>query len=108
MVVVKSARKGGASGGFRLWCSQGPYEMTEIHLEDTYSDDENPRQPCQIVRETYANTSPENRKLIDDEAEAIHMITNGISNEIYSTMDACPNAKEIRIAIERLQEKRVY
>nr|GEX11167.1 hypothetical protein [Tanacetum cinerariifolium] len=33
------------------------------------------------------------------------MILNGISNDIYSIMDACPNAKEIWIAIGRLQQR---
>ncbi|GKB56443.1 hypothetical protein Tco_0912629 [Tanacetum coccineum] len=73
---------------------EGPYKMTENQLEDTHSNDENRRQPGQIVKETYANTSPENQKLIDAEAEAVHMILNGIGNDIYSTVDAClPMAK---------------
>ncbi|GJW74185.1 hypothetical protein Tco_0133555 [Tanacetum coccineum] len=64
-------------------------------------DDENPRKPGEIVKETYTNTSPENRKLIYAEAEAVHMILNGIGNDIYFTVDACPNAKELWITIER-------
>ncbi|GJR72366.1 hypothetical protein Tco_0084731 [Tanacetum coccineum] len=36
--------------------------------------------------------------------KAMHMILNGIGNDIYSTMDACPNAKEMWIAIEQLQQ----
>ncbi|GJT01275.1 retrovirus-related pol polyprotein from transposon TNT 1-94, partial [Tanacetum coccineum] len=47
--------------------------------------------PGRIVEETYANTSLENQKLIDVEIEAVHMILNGISNDIYFIMDACPN-----------------
>ncbi|GJT86825.1 retrovirus-related pol polyprotein from transposon TNT 1-94 [Tanacetum coccineum] len=39
--------------------------------------------------------TPENRKLIDAEAEAIHMILNGIGNDICSTVNACPTAWEI-------------
>ncbi|GJZ43832.1 hypothetical protein Tco_0591087 [Tanacetum coccineum] len=39
-------------------------------------------------------------KLIDAEVEAVHMILNGIGNDIYYTMDACPNAKEMSIAIK--------
>ncbi|GJZ32312.1 hypothetical protein Tco_0577748, partial [Tanacetum coccineum] len=57
-----------------------------------------------IVEETYANTSLENQKLIDVEIEAVHMILNGISNDIYFIMDACPNVKEMWIAIEHLQQ----
>nr|GEY23226.1 hypothetical protein [Tanacetum cinerariifolium] len=55
-------------------------------------------------KETYANTCPEKRKLIDAEAKAVHMILNGIGNDIYSTVDAYPNAKEMWITIERLQQ----
>ncbi|GJR11224.1 hypothetical protein Tco_0793876 [Tanacetum coccineum] len=40
----------------------------------------------------------------DAEVEAVHMILNGIGNDIYSSVDACPNAKEMWIAIERLQQ----
>ncbi|GKB16118.1 hypothetical protein Tco_0850041 [Tanacetum coccineum] len=46
----------------------------------------------------------ENKKLIDAEVEAVHMILNEIGNDIYSIVDACPNAKEMWIAIERLQQ----
>ncbi|GJU10641.1 gag-pol polyprotein [Tanacetum coccineum] len=54
-----------------------------------------PGQPHRVQEETYANTSPENRKLIDVKVEAIHMILNGISNNIYSTVDACAIDKEM-------------
>ncbi|GJY43158.1 hypothetical protein Tco_0431371 [Tanacetum coccineum] len=64
---------------------------------------DNPAQARVVREETYDNTSPENRKLIDAEAKAIHMILNGIGNDIYSTMDACPNAWEMWLAIEHLQ-----
>ncbi|GJX93667.1 hypothetical protein Tco_0348253 [Tanacetum coccineum] len=33
-------------------------------------------QPCKVQEETYANTNLENQKLIDPEAEAIHIILN--------------------------------
>ncbi|GKB23724.1 hypothetical protein Tco_0863125 [Tanacetum coccineum] len=83
---------------------EGPYKMTLVQLEDTPSDDENLRRPGEIVIETYTNTTQEKRKLIDAEAEAVHMILNEIVNDIYSTLDACLNAKEIWIAIEQLQQ----
>ncbi|GKC13203.1 ribonuclease H-like domain-containing protein [Tanacetum coccineum] len=41
---------------------------------------------------------------IDAKAEAVHMILSGIRDEIYSTVDACTTAKEMWIAIERLQQ----
>ncbi|GJV21513.1 hypothetical protein Tco_1370533 [Tanacetum coccineum] len=57
-------------------------------------------QPRRVEKETYTNTSPENRQLIDAEAEAIHMILNGITDDIYSTVDACSIAREMWLAIE--------
>ncbi|GJU27736.1 hypothetical protein Tco_1166357 [Tanacetum coccineum] len=74
---------------------EGLYEMNEVQLEDTPSDAENPRQPGQMLKETYANTSLEKRKLSDAEVEAVYMILNGIGNDIYSILDACPNAKYV-------------
>ncbi|GKD54832.1 hypothetical protein Tco_1288219 [Tanacetum coccineum] len=61
---------------------EGPYEMTLVQLEDTPSDDKNPRRP----------------------AEAVHMILNGIGNDKYSIVDAFPNAKEMWIFIKQLQQ----
>nr|GEV15402.1 RNA-directed DNA polymerase, eukaryota [Tanacetum cinerariifolium] len=68
------------------------------------SDGDRPRVPGYTKKETYAKTSPENKKLIDDEAKVVHMILLRMENDIYSTINACPNAKEIWIAIERLQQ----
>ncbi|GJS96797.1 hypothetical protein Tco_0803765 [Tanacetum coccineum] len=63
-----------------------------------------PGQPCRVQEETYANTTPENQRLIDAEAEAIYMILNGIGDDIYSTVDACSNANEMWLAIKHLQQ----
>ncbi|GKC97601.1 hypothetical protein Tco_1167876, partial [Tanacetum coccineum] len=60
---------------------------------------DNQGQPQVVREETYINTTPENRKLIDVEAEAIYMILNGIGDKIYSTVDACSSAKEMWEAI---------
>nr|GFD46468.1 hypothetical protein [Tanacetum cinerariifolium] len=38
------------------------------------------------------------------EAEAVQIILTGIDNDIYSTVDACPNACEMWKAIERLKQ----
>nr|GEX92883.1 ribonuclease H-like domain-containing protein [Tanacetum cinerariifolium] len=42
--------------------------------------------------------------IIDAEAEAVQIILTGIDNDIYSTVDACPNACEMWKAIERLKQ----
>ncbi|GKA15990.1 hypothetical protein Tco_0695737 [Tanacetum coccineum] len=57
-----------------------------------------------VEQETYANTILEKRRLIDAKAEAIHMILNGIGNDMYSTVDAFSNAWEMWLAIECLQQ----
>ncbi|GJT81674.1 heat stress transcription factor B-4-like protein [Tanacetum coccineum] len=54
-----------------------------------------PRQPRVVREKTYVNTTPENKNLVDAEVEAIHMILSRIGNDIYSTMDACPTAREM-------------
>ncbi|GJX38624.1 hypothetical protein Tco_0251927 [Tanacetum coccineum] len=82
-----------------------PPMLEPFQLEDTPSNDENPRRPGEIIKETYRNTNSENRKLIEAEAKAVHMILNEIGNDIYPIMDVCPKAKEMWITIERLQQR---
>ncbi|GJU12804.1 hypothetical protein Tco_1135200 [Tanacetum coccineum] len=53
------------------------------------------------VMETYATVSVETKKWIDAEAEVIQIILTGIDNDIYSTVDVCPNSMEMWKAIER-------
>nr|GEV92630.1 hypothetical protein [Tanacetum cinerariifolium] len=53
--------------------------------------------------ETYKNVSQDIRDQLNAEAEAVQIILTGIDNDIYSTVDACPNACEIWKAIERLK-----
>nr|GEV99314.1 hypothetical protein [Tanacetum cinerariifolium] len=51
--------------------------------------------------ETYKNVSQEIRDQLNAEAEAVQIILTGIDNDIYSTVDACPNACAMWKAIER-------
>nr|GEW73923.1 hypothetical protein [Tanacetum cinerariifolium] len=55
------------------------------------------------IHETYKNVSQEIRDQLNAEAEAVQIILTGIDNDIYSTVDACPNACEMWKAIERLK-----
>nr|GEZ74835.1 hypothetical protein [Tanacetum cinerariifolium] len=41
---------------------------------------------------------------LNTKAEAVQIILTGIDNDIYSTVDACPNACEMWKAIERLKQ----
>ncbi|GJU66218.1 hypothetical protein Tco_1252477 [Tanacetum coccineum] len=57
--------------------------------------------PPMLAPETMYNRVHE----VPVEAEIIHMILNGIGNDVYSTMDAYPNAREMWLAIKRLQQR---
>ncbi|GJU33874.1 hypothetical protein Tco_1182228 [Tanacetum coccineum] len=59
-------------------------------------------QEGQVMEETYENTSDRVHAMLDAKAEAVHIILNGIGNDIYSTVEACANAKEMWLAIECL------
>ncbi|GKC98725.1 hypothetical protein Tco_1169000 [Tanacetum coccineum] len=54
--------------------------------------------------ENYNNVSQDIRDQLNAEAEAIQIILTGIDNDIYSTVNACPNACEMWKAIERLKQ----
>ncbi|GKE61490.1 hypothetical protein Tco_1511857 [Tanacetum coccineum] len=45
--------------------------------------------------ENYKNVSQDIRNQLDAKAEAFQIILTGIYNDIYSTVDACPNACEM-------------
>nr|GEX18116.1 hypothetical protein [Tanacetum cinerariifolium] len=58
----------------------------------------------QKVFETYKNVTQEIRDQLNAEAEAVQIILTGIDNDIYSTVDACPNACEMWKVIKRLKQ----
>nr|GEX10263.1 hypothetical protein [Tanacetum cinerariifolium] len=64
----------------------------------------NPTNSTDRVFETYKNVKQEIRDQLNAEAEAVQIILTGIDNDIYSTVDACPNACEMWKAIERLKQ----
>ncbi|GKD61215.1 hypothetical protein Tco_1298724 [Tanacetum coccineum] len=61
-------------------------------------------QPARRGLKKYSYMSPEKQNLIDAEAEAVYIILTRIDNDIYSTLDACANSKEMWLAIERLMQ----
>nr|GEZ04847.1 hypothetical protein [Tanacetum cinerariifolium] len=54
--------------------------------------------------ETYKTISQDIRDQLNAKAEAVQIILTGIDNDIYSTVDACPNACEMWKVIERLKQ----
>ncbi|GJY42052.1 hypothetical protein Tco_0429322 [Tanacetum coccineum] len=55
--------------------------------------------------ENYKKVSQDIRDQLNVEAEAVQIILTGIDNDIYYTVDACPNACEMWNAIERLKQE---
>nr|GEV91767.1 hypothetical protein [Tanacetum cinerariifolium] len=82
----------------------GPYKPTTILVQAVEATDDSPAIPEHTKVETPMNMSLENKAHFLAEKEAIHLILNGIGDEIYSTIDACQTAQEMWEAIERLQQ----
>ncbi|GJW28826.1 hypothetical protein Tco_0045701, partial [Tanacetum coccineum] len=53
--------------------------------------------------DNYENVSQDIRDQLNAEAKAVQIILTRIDNDIYSTVDACPNACEMWKSIERSQ-----
>ncbi|GKD61671.1 hypothetical protein Tco_1299180, partial [Tanacetum coccineum] len=86
--------------------AMGRYAQWQSHFMryvDTRPNNDSLKVPKRTVLGTFLNISPENKAHYDAEAEAIHLILTRIGDEIYSTVDACTTAKDIWIAIERIQ-----
>nr|GFC87512.1 hypothetical protein [Tanacetum cinerariifolium] len=66
--------------------------------------DGNPTTTTQQVFETYKNVPQEIRDHLNAEAEAVQIILTGNDNDIYLTIDACPNACKMWKPIERLKQ----
>nr|GFD01316.1 hypothetical protein [Tanacetum cinerariifolium] len=64
----------------------------------------NPTTTTQKVLKTYKSVTQEIRDQLNAEAEAVQIILTWIDNDIYSIVDACPNACEMWKAIERLKQ----
>nr|GEZ21903.1 hypothetical protein [Tanacetum cinerariifolium] len=80
-----------------------PYELGWIDKEIRISKG-SPITRSERFQETYKNVSQEIRDQLNAKAEAVQIILTGIDNDIYSTVDACPNACEMWKAIERLKQ----
>nr|GEX67523.1 hypothetical protein [Tanacetum cinerariifolium] len=83
----------------------GPYKPTTVLVQAVEATDDSSAIPEHTTVETPMNMSPENKAYFLPEKEAIHLILTGISDEIYSTVDACQIAQEMWEAIERLQQE---
>ncbi|GJR13925.1 hypothetical protein Tco_0796577 [Tanacetum coccineum] len=58
----------------------------------------------EMYMENYKNVSQDIHDQLNAEAKAVQIILTGIDNDIYSTVDACPNACEMWKAIKWLKQ----
>nr|GEX93142.1 hypothetical protein [Tanacetum cinerariifolium] len=79
-----------------------PYKFTWADMEIPISEG-SPVTRTESQMETYKTVSQDIRDQLNAEAEAVQIILTEIDNDIYSIVDACPNACKMRKAIERNQ-----
>nr|GFA64353.1 hypothetical protein [Tanacetum cinerariifolium] len=86
------------------YCLENP--PYELGWKDKFINDAagNPTTATHQVFETFQNVEQVIRDQLNAEVEAIQIILTGIDNDIYSIVDACPNAYEMWKAIERLKQ----
>nr|GEY14116.1 hypothetical protein [Tanacetum cinerariifolium] len=77
------------------YCLENP--PYELGWKDKFINDAegNPTTATHQVFETYQNVEQVIRDQLNGEVEAVQIILTGIDNDIYSTVDACPNACEM-------------
>nr|GEU50686.1 integrase, catalytic region, zinc finger, CCHC-type, peptidase aspartic, catalytic [Tanacetum cinerariifolium] len=79
-----------------------PYKFKWADMEVLISEG-SPVTRTESQMETYKTVSQDIRDQLNVEAEAVQIILTGIVNDIYLTVDACPNACEMWKAIKRNQ-----
>nr|GEU85131.1 hypothetical protein [Tanacetum cinerariifolium] len=80
-----------------------PYMFTWANKEVPISEG-SPVTRTESQMETYKTVSQDIRNQLDAKVEAVQIILTGLDNDIYSTVDACPNACEMWKVIERLKQ----
>nr|GEX85712.1 hypothetical protein [Tanacetum cinerariifolium] len=80
-----------------------PYKFTWADKQVLISKG-SPVTTTETYMETYKNVSQDIRDQLNAEAKAVQIILTWIDNDIYSILDACPNACEMWKAIERLKQ----
>nr|GEV12736.1 hypothetical protein [Tanacetum cinerariifolium] len=84
------------------YCLTNPPYKLDWKDKEVLISKESPITRTERVYETYKNVSQEKRDQLNAEAEAFQIILTGIDNDIYSTVDAYPNACEMWKIIERM------
>nr|GFA01409.1 hypothetical protein [Tanacetum cinerariifolium]GFB11653.1 hypothetical protein [Tanacetum cinerariifolium] len=80
-----------------------PYTFTWADKEVPISEG-SPVTRTESYMETYKTVLQDIRDQLNAEPEAVQIILTGIDNDIYSIVDACPNACEMWKGIKRLKQ----
>nr|GEX96127.1 integrase, catalytic region, zinc finger, CCHC-type, peptidase aspartic, catalytic [Tanacetum cinerariifolium] len=78
-----------------------PWNLLEAHDMGISISEGSPDTRTESQMETYKTVSQDIRDQLNAEAEAVQIILTGIDNDIYSTVDACPDACEMWKSIKR-------
>nr|GEU78109.1 retrovirus-related Pol polyprotein from transposon TNT 1-94 [Tanacetum cinerariifolium] len=81
---------------FRKCILSGPYKSTTVSVQAVAATDDSSAIPEHTTVETPMNMSPANKACFEAEKKAIHLILTGIIDEIYSTVDTCQTAQEMK------------
>nr|GFA16906.1 hypothetical protein [Tanacetum cinerariifolium] len=76
-----------------------PYKLGWIDKEVPISEG-SPITRSEKFQETYKNVSQDIRDQLNAKAKAVQIILTGIDNDIYSTIDACPNALNVQFLLQ--------
>nr|GEV69221.1 retrovirus-related Pol polyprotein from transposon TNT 1-94 [Tanacetum cinerariifolium] len=85
------------------YCLENPPYVLGWKDKPVLDSEGSPTTTTERVFEMYKNVKQDIRDQLNAEAKAVQIILTGIDNDIYSTVDACPNACEMWKAIERLK-----
>nr|GEX05874.1 hypothetical protein [Tanacetum cinerariifolium] len=80
-----------------------PYKLMWADIEILISEG-SPDTRTKSQMETYKTVLQDIRDQLNAKVEAVQIILTGIDNDIYSIVDACPNACEMWKAVERLKQ----
>ncbi|GJW22419.1 hypothetical protein Tco_0033041 [Tanacetum coccineum] len=86
------------------YCLQNPPHMYQWAEKTVPVAEGSSETTTERYMENYKNVSQDIRDQLNAETEAVQIILTWIDNEIYSTVDACPNVCEMWKVIERLKQ----
>ncbi|GJS22108.1 hypothetical protein Tco_0450740 [Tanacetum coccineum] len=82
--------------GLRKTILSGPYVPSTVLVQVVVVTEGNPAIQQHTTIETVLNMTPENKEHFLSEKEAIFLLLTGIGDDIYSTVDACKTANEMK------------